>query len=128
MKPMTYMNNSGQAVKEVVESLGLPLSGTLVVHDDIALPLGTLRVRSKGSDGGHNGVYSIIYHLNSNGFPPHPVWHQAGGGATEARDGGIRPLPLRQGGETAGDSNDRTRRRCGFGVRGIGHCPNNEHV
>jgi PTH1 family peptidyl-tRNA hydrolase len=69
MKPMTYMNNSGQAVKEVVESLGLPLSGTLVVYDDIALPLGTLRVRSKGSDGGHNGVYSIIYHLNSNGFP-----------------------------------------------------------
>lgn len=69
IKPMTYMNNSGQAVKELMENSGTHLSEVLVVYDDLALPLGTLRARSKGSDGGHNGVYSIIYHLNSNEFP-----------------------------------------------------------
>lgn len=69
IKPMTYMNNSGQTVRDLVEEVGAHLSKVLVVYDDLALPLGTLRVRSKGSDGGHNGVYSIIYHLNSNEFP-----------------------------------------------------------
>jgi len=69
IKPMTYMNNSGQTVRDLVEETGAHLSDVLVVYDDLALPLGTMRIRNKGSNGGHNGVYSIIYHLNSNEFP-----------------------------------------------------------
>lgn len=69
VKPMTYMNNSGLAVKEFVDRFHLPLSELLVISDDFHLPLGTLRLRSQGSDGGHNGLYSIIYHLQSEEFP-----------------------------------------------------------
>ncbi|MBM2840021.1 MAG: Aminoacyl-tRNA hydrolase [Bacteroidetes bacterium] len=68
-KPMTYMNNSGTAVKELLDGYGVPLDRLIVIVDDVALPLGTIRVRAKGSDGGHNGLYSIIYQLNSNDFP-----------------------------------------------------------
>lgn len=69
LKPATYMNNSGQAVIEFLEDQPLPLSHILVVYDDIHLPLGTIRVRLRGSDGGHHGVASIIYSLGSNAFP-----------------------------------------------------------
>ena len=69
LKPLTYMNESGSAVAEVVEQFGLPLENLLVVCDDFQLPLGQLRVRSNGSDGGHNGLYSIIYNLQSDQFP-----------------------------------------------------------
>lgn len=69
LKPMTYMNNSGVAVKEYLERINVPLSHVLVVYDDVHLPLGTLRLRPRGSDGGHNGVASIIYQLQSDSFP-----------------------------------------------------------
>ena len=69
IKPQTFMNESGSAVAEVVEQFGLPLENLLVVCDDFQLPLGQLRVRSNGSDGGHNGLYSIIYNLQSDQFP-----------------------------------------------------------
>lgn len=69
IKPLTYMNESGTAAAEVVEQFGLPLEDLLVVCDDFQLPLGQLRLRSNGSDGGHNGLYSIIYHLQSDQFP-----------------------------------------------------------
>ncbi|MGH2568737.1 MAG: aminoacyl-tRNA hydrolase, partial [Bacteroidota bacterium] len=62
-KPLTYMNNSGSAVMEIQERYHLPLDRLLIICDDFWLPLGTLRLRTKGSDGGHNGLYSIIYHL-----------------------------------------------------------------
>lgn len=68
VKPLTYMNNSGVAVKELMESFNITLEELLVVSDDINLPLGTIRIRSKGSDGGHNGLYSIIYQLQTNMF------------------------------------------------------------
>lgn len=68
-KPLTYMNNSGSAVVEIQERYEVPLDRLLVVCDDFWLPLGTLRLRPKGSDGGHNGLYSIIYHLQSESFP-----------------------------------------------------------
>lgn len=67
-KPMTYMNNSGIAVVELLNHYNTSQNELLVVNDDFALPLGTTRIRVKGSDGGHNGLYSIIYHLNSNEF------------------------------------------------------------
>ncbi|HWP82735.1 MAG TPA: aminoacyl-tRNA hydrolase [Bacteroidota bacterium] len=69
MKPLTYMNNSGWAVADAVERFQVPLTNLLVICDDFQLPLGVLRLRGKGSDGGHNGLYSIIYHLNSEAFP-----------------------------------------------------------
>lgn len=69
VKPMTYMNNSGIAVREIIEWYKISPQDILVVTDDFQLPLGSLRIRLKGSDGGHNGLYSIIYHLQSNEFP-----------------------------------------------------------
>ena len=69
VKPLTYMNNSGVAVREIVEWYKIALNDVLVISDDFQLQLGTLRIRLKGSDGGHNGLYSIIYQLQSNEFP-----------------------------------------------------------
>lgn len=68
IKPLTYMNNSGTAVRDIVERFSLGLDQILIVVDDLYLPFGTLRLRASGSDGGHNGLYSIIYHLNSMDF------------------------------------------------------------
>lgn len=61
--PTTYMNNSGRAVSQVIEQYGIAPDEILVVYDDYNLPLGQLRMRLTGSDGGHNGMASIIYHL-----------------------------------------------------------------
>lgn len=86
MKPQTYMNLSGEAVQEAAHFYKLPPERILVVCDDVSLPLGTLRLRKKGSAGGHNGLKSIIYLLNSDQFPrvkmgvggkPHPDYDMA---------------------------------------------------
>lgn len=86
MKPQTFMNNSGEAVREAAAFYKIPPERILVVFDDISLPCGKLRIRRKGSDGGHNGIKSIIYHLNSDAFPriklgigekPHPDYDLA---------------------------------------------------
>ena len=69
VKPVTYMNNNGTAVVDIRTRLNGSNGNLLVVVDDLALPLGRIRLREKGSDGGHNGLYSIIYHLNSDEFP-----------------------------------------------------------
>lgn len=69
VKPLTYMNNSGTAVRDIVERYGADLGRVVVIVDDFHLPLGILRLRLKGSDGGHNGLYSIIYHLQCEQFP-----------------------------------------------------------
>ena len=70
LKPTTYMNNSGLAVSEFLElHQGIELNDILVVYDDFQLKLGTIRIRNKGSDGGHNGISSIIYHLNTTEIP-----------------------------------------------------------
>jgi peptidyl-tRNA hydrolase, PTH1 family len=68
LKPVTSMNNSGFAVKEFVGTYNVPLTNILVVSDDFQLPLGSIRLRPQGSDGGHNGLASIIYHLQSDVF------------------------------------------------------------
>jgi len=67
--PTTYMNNSGLAVKQILEKFELSPENILVLCDDINLPLGTIRIRTGGSDGGHNGLGSIIYHLETDKFP-----------------------------------------------------------
>jgi PTH1 family peptidyl-tRNA hydrolase len=68
-KPQTFMNRSGAAVSCLVTSLSIPLSQVLVIVDDFALPLGKLRLRVRGSDGGHNGLKSIIEALGTERFP-----------------------------------------------------------
>jgi peptidyl-tRNA hydrolase, PTH1 family len=69
LKPMTYMNNSGIAVQEVVEYYHASRDELLVILDDFNLPLGTIRIRERGSSGGHNGLYSIIDQLRSDEVP-----------------------------------------------------------
>ncbi len=68
-KPMTFMNRSGQAFQALLRRYGLKPEDILVIYDDIALPLGSIRLRERGSAGGHNGIQSIIDHLNSTDFP-----------------------------------------------------------
>ncbi|MBR5090762.1 MAG: aminoacyl-tRNA hydrolase [Ruminiclostridium sp.] len=69
MKPTTFMNNSGEAVVEALNFYKLPPEKLLVMYDDISLDVGRLRIRKKGSDGGHNGIKSIIYLTGSDTFP-----------------------------------------------------------
>ncbi len=67
--PTTYMNNSGIAVKQVAETLELKPEETLVVYDDLSLPLGKIRIRTAGSSGGHNGIGSVIEYLETESVP-----------------------------------------------------------
>jgi PTH1 family peptidyl-tRNA hydrolase len=67
-KPLTFMNLSGKAVAPVARKLGLKPEEILVIHDDLDLPVGKLRLKSGGSDGGHNGLKSIIAELGSASF------------------------------------------------------------
>ncbi|MEB3309268.1 MAG: aminoacyl-tRNA hydrolase [Snowella sp.] len=69
LKPTTYMNRSGQAVRAVMDWYKLTPDSLLVIYDDMDLELGRLRLRLSGSAGGHNGMKSIISHLNSQNFP-----------------------------------------------------------
>ena len=68
IKPTTYMNLSGKAVRYWMEAENIPLENVLVITDDLAIPFGTLRMRTKGSDGGHNGLKDIIATLNNQHF------------------------------------------------------------
>ena len=69
VKPTTYMNLSGKALKYWLEKEKIPLERLLVILDDIALPTGTLRMKAKGGDAGHNGLTDIIDKLGTNVFP-----------------------------------------------------------
>ena len=69
VKPQTFMNNSGEAVRDIAAFYKIPPEKIIVIFDDISLPCGKLRIRRKGTDGGHNGIKSIIYQLQSDQFP-----------------------------------------------------------
>ena len=69
MKPQTYMNLSGEAVREAAQFYKIPADHVLVIYDDVSLPVGKLRVRPTGSAGGHNGIKNIIAHLGTQDFP-----------------------------------------------------------
>jgi PTH1 family peptidyl-tRNA hydrolase len=69
IKPSNYVNNSGVAALQFLEKHKIDISDLLVVCDDVNMEMGKLRVRKSGGDGGHNGLASIIYHLNSDQFP-----------------------------------------------------------
>ena len=86
MKPITYMNLSGEAARPAADFYKIPPERILVVSDDTALPAGRLRIRKGGSAGGHNGLKSIIQHLGTDQFPrlrvgvgekPHPDYDMA---------------------------------------------------
>jgi PTH1 family peptidyl-tRNA hydrolase len=68
-KPQTYVNDSGEAVGPVARFYKVDPGDVLVVYDDLDLPQGTVRLRPRGSSGGHNGIKSIIDHLGTQGFP-----------------------------------------------------------
>ena len=69
VKPLTYMNLSGESLRPIMDFYKLDLSDILVIYDDISLEPGMLRLRTKGSAGGHNGMKSIIKHLGGDTFP-----------------------------------------------------------
>ena len=86
MKPQTYMNLSGEAVGQAARFYKIPSEHVLVVSDEVSLPIGKLRVRAKGSAGGHNGLKNIIAQLGTDEFPrvrigvgspPHPDYDMA---------------------------------------------------
>lgn len=68
-KPVTYMNLSGEAVREIADYYKIPAEDVIVIFDDISLDVGMIRIRRKGSAGGHNGIKSIIAHLGTMDFP-----------------------------------------------------------
>ena len=82
VKPQTFMNLSGQAVGALARFYQIPAENIIVVYDDLDIPLGKVRVRAKGSAGGHNGIKSLIQHLGTMEFPrvkigigrPDPNW------------------------------------------------------
>lgn len=86
LKPQTFMNLSGEAVRDAAQFYKIPPERIIVLFDDISLDVGKIRIRRKGTDGGHNGIKNIIYHLNSDRFPrikigvgkkPHPDYDLA---------------------------------------------------
>ena len=68
IKPTTFMNLSGEAVRAVMDYYKIALEDILIVYDDISLDIGKIRFRPNGSDGGHNGIKSIIQHLGTQNF------------------------------------------------------------
>ncbi|MBW4544539.1 MAG: aminoacyl-tRNA hydrolase [Symplocastrum torsivum CPER-KK1] len=69
LKPLTYMNRSGQAIRAATDWYKLPPESVLIIYDDMDLPVGRLRLRLSGSAGGHNGMKSAIAHLGTQNFP-----------------------------------------------------------
>ncbi|MBN1780420.1 aminoacyl-tRNA hydrolase [bacterium] len=69
IKPMTFMNRSGRAVADAKQRLSIPDYRTLIILDDLALPLGKLRLRAAGSPGGHNGLSSVCRYVHSEAIP-----------------------------------------------------------
>ncbi len=68
-KPQTYMNLSGEAVREIADFYKIEPQKLIVIYDDIDIPTGTIRIRKKGSSGTHNGMRNILYHIKTEDFP-----------------------------------------------------------
>lgn len=82
VKPQTFMNLSGEAIREFSAFYKVPAENIIIINDDISLAVGKMRIRRKGSAGGHNGLKSIIYQLNTDNFPRIKI----GVGAPENKD------------------------------------------
>ncbi|SLM93590.1 Peptidyl-tRNA hydrolase [Brachybacterium faecium] len=83
VKPLTYMNESGQCIRQLADYYEIPTDDIVIVYDDLDLPVGQLRLRQKGSAGGHNGIKSTIQHLGTQDFKRVKV------GITRPDDGNI---------------------------------------
>ena len=101
MKPQTYMNNSGEAVRDAAAFYKIPAERIIVVSDDISIDVGKLRIKRKGSDGGHNGLKSIIYQIQSDNFArikmgvgkkPHPEYDLAAWVLSRFKNDEVEPL------------------------------------
>ncbi|MBR6408111.1 MAG: aminoacyl-tRNA hydrolase [Clostridia bacterium] len=101
LKPQTFMNNSGQSVTEAMSFYKVPPERVIVIFDDISLPVGRIRIRQKGSDGGQKGMRSIIYLSGSDQFPrvkigigakPHPDFDLADWVLSSFKKDEITPL------------------------------------
>ena len=109
-QPLTYMNLSGKAVKEIVVNYHLALSDILVIYDDLDLPVGTIRLRSRGGSGGHRGIQSIIDALETNEFPRLRIGIGRAPEGLEAADYVLMPVDepdrtkLKEAVERAGDA------------------------
>ena len=68
VKPLTYMNESGRAVRQILDFYKIPPENMLIAHDDMDLPIGKVRIRAKGGSGGHNGIKSVIAHVGDDVF------------------------------------------------------------
>lgn len=90
VKPQTYMNLSGESIREIRDYYKIDPENIIIIYDDISLPLGKIRIREKGSAGGHNGIKNIIYQLNSDVFPRIKI----GVGAPEHPDYDIKDFVL----------------------------------
>ncbi len=86
MKPETFMNLSGEAVRAAADFYKIPPEHVLIISDDVSLPVGKVRIRAKGSDGGQKGIRSVTQHLGTDKFPrikigvgekPSPEWDMA---------------------------------------------------
>lgn len=69
LKPQTYMNLSGDSIRDFASFFKIPVENIIVISDEVNLPAGKVRIRKSGSAGGHNGLKSIIYQLSSDNFP-----------------------------------------------------------
>ncbi len=107
LKPQTFMNDSGKSVAQFASFFKIPAENIIVIFDDVLLDVGKLRIRRKGSHGGHNGIKSIISCLGSEDFPrvkigvgkkPHPDYDLA--------DWVLSPLPIKDR-ETISDNMDK---------------------
>lgn len=68
LKPHTFMNLSGESIRLVMDYYNIDVDDVLIIYDDLALPLGKIRLREKGSSGGHNGIKSIVNHIGTQEF------------------------------------------------------------
>ena len=90
VKPLTYMNLSGECIREFLNFYKIDNENLIVIYDDISLPLGKMRIRPKGSAGGHNGIKNIIYQTGSEVFPRIKI----GVGAPEHKDYDLKDYVL----------------------------------
>ena len=107
MKPQTYMNLSGEAVREAAQFYKVPADHVLVIYDDVSLPVGKLRVRPSGSAGGHNGIKNIIAHLGTQDFPRIKIGTGAPAGGGEEMVDWVTGVPSQAEREVLFESFDR---------------------
>jgi PTH1 family peptidyl-tRNA hydrolase len=100
-KPQTFMNLSGQAVGSLARFYKVPLENLLVAYDDIDLPFGSLRLRSDGGSGGHNGMKSIIERLGQSNFPRLRIGVSRPPGSMEAADYVLQDFTVKEKEELA---------------------------